>query len=88
MNAAEAYEGLRAAVLRAEPLAGRDLNSIRHCGLASWLSGWRHKPLAVPAGSRAPSKASPLSDPPPVTRELIQLLAGLVVTLVKDPAHA
>ena len=86
-NAAEVYESLRAAVLNAEPVAGPDLTTIRHRGLASWISGLTRQSIAEPAGPRPLPKA-PITDPPPGTRELIRLLAGIVVTLVKDPAHA
>ena len=87
-NAVDAYETLRAAVLNAEPMAGPDLGTIRHRGVASWLNGLTRHPIAEPAGVRQPTKPHPIADPSPAKRELIRLLAGILVTLAKDPAHA
>jgi hypothetical protein len=50
-----------------------------------WLRGLACQP--IDEARRSPA-ARPIADPSPVTRELTRLLAGIVVTLTKDTAHA
>lgn len=84
-NAADAYETLRAAALNAEPISGPGLGTIRHHGMIRWLHGLAYQP--IDEAQRSPA-ARAIADPSPATRELTRLLAGIVVTLTKDTAHA
>ena len=54
----DAYEALRAAVLRAEPGAGPDLGTLRREGLAAWLKGL----IPAPGGSAWPGNATAASE--------------------------
>lgn len=88
-SAVEAYERLRAAVLVAEPISGPDLGTVRHHGLASWLKRLSHAPLTAPDHARRElSLPSIASDPSPASNELTRLIAGIVVALAAEPAHA
>jgi hypothetical protein len=81
----DAYEALRAAVLRAEPGAGPDLGRLRREGLAAWLNGW------IPAPGCSASAATPrlpsLRDPAPAPSELTRLIASIVIAITAEPAH-
>ena len=87
-NTVDAYERLRAAVLNAEPVSGPDLGTVRHRGLASWLKGLTLQPVAEAARARRYRTPSSISDPAPATNELTRLIAGIVVALAAEPAHA
>ncbi len=81
----DAYEALRAAVLRAEPGAGPDLGTLRREGLAAWLKG------SIPAPGGSASAATPrfpsLRDPAPAPSELTRLIASIVLAITAEPAH-
>jgi hypothetical protein len=85
----DAYERLRAAVLRAEPAAGPDRGIVRREGLAAWIVGLalvpaREEPVCCsPRPAPAPTLPSPMA-----ANELTQLIAGILVTLAAEPAHA
>jgi hypothetical protein len=83
----DAYEALRAAVLRAEPGAGPDLGTLRREGLAAWLKGL----IPAPGGSASIPAAIPrlpsLRDPAPTPSELTRLIASIVLALAAEPAH-
>jgi hypothetical protein len=84
----DAYERLRDAALRGEPLPGPDLGVVRRHGMAAWIKAWGSAPdVAQARWARAP-RASPLSQPSPAASELTRLIAGIVVALVAEPAHA
>jgi hypothetical protein len=87
-NTVEAYERLRAAVLGAEPVSGRDLSTVRHRGLASWLKNLDPQPHAAPDHARWALMQGTIPHPAPAANELTRLIAGLVVALAAEPAHA
>jgi hypothetical protein len=87
-NAAAAYETLRAAVLNAEPSAGSGLCIIRRRGLAAWIRecGSESQVEAVRANHRAAPPST--RDLSPAASDLTHLLAGIIVALAMEPAHA
>ena len=84
----DAYERLRNAVLRAEPVPGPDLGTVRRRGLASWLKGLILQPPVEPARARPEPMPNTSADPAPVASELTRIIAGIVIALVAEPAHA
>jgi hypothetical protein len=80
-GAVDAYETVRAAVLSAEPVPGPGLATLRRQGMAAWIKASRSTSDVTP--SRSASR-----PPAPAASELTRLLAGLVVTLAEEPAHA
>ena len=86
----DAYERLRAAVLRAEPAAGPDHGIVRREGLAAWIAGLALVPAREVEPVRCPLRPAPaLTLPSPMTaNELTQLIAGILVTLAAEPTHA
>jgi hypothetical protein len=87
-SAIDAYERLRAAVLSAEPVPGADLGTVRRRGLAAWLRGLILQPSAEPARARLEPARNTIADPAPAATELTRVIAGIVIALVAEPAHA
>jgi hypothetical protein len=87
-NTVEAYERLRAAVLGAEPVSGQDLSTLRHRGLASWLKSLDPQPQTAPHHARWALMQGTIPHPAPAANELTRLIAGIVVALAAEPAHA
>ena len=87
-SAIDAYERLRAAVLSAEPVPGADLGTVRRRGLASWLRVLILQPPAEPARARLELTPNAIADPEPAASELTRIIAGIVIALVAEPAHA
>jgi hypothetical protein len=81
-SAIVAYEQLRAAVLSAE------LGTVRRRGLASWLRGLILQPPAEPARARLELTPAAIADPAPAASELTRIIAGIVIVLIAEPAHA
>lgn len=87
-SAIVAYERLRAAVLSAELVPGTDLGTLRRRGLASWLRGLILQPPAEPARARLELTPAAIADPAPAASELTRIIAGIVIALIAEPAHA
>jgi hypothetical protein len=85
-EAANTYEALRAAVLNAEPITGFGLHIIRRHGLAAWLKQGGSEPYPANADHRPISQTT--HDLLPATNDLTRLLAGIIVDLATEPAHA
>lgn len=82
------YETLRAAVLSSEPVRGPALKILRHNGLTRRLKAPIPEPTAPTlCPARARSSAAN-GDPVVTTAELTRLIAGIVVALAAEPAHA
>ncbi len=81
----DAYERLRTAVLYAEPVPGPDLGTVRRQGLASWLKGLILRPPVEPTLARPELMADAMA---PVASELTRVIAGIVIALLAEPAHA
>jgi len=95
---------MRAAVLNAEPLPGSDLGTVRRRGLATWLKGLILQPPAKPARAKQEPASNTIADPAPngawslqktgdagaspAASELTRVIAGIVIALVTEPAHA
>ena len=87
MDAVSAYEKLRAGVLDAEPSVDGGLCIIRRRGLAAWIRECGSEPqVAV----RTNHQAAPVStsEVSPGASDLTRLLAGIIVSLAMEPAHA
>jgi hypothetical protein len=87
VNAVDAYERLRAAVLDADPDAGPNLGILRHEGLTAWsqsLIEARDIGLPLPGPARQTSGWSAAAQTP---SELIRLIASIVLAITADPAH-
>ena len=69
-------------MLQAAPMSGAGLGVIRRQGMAAWVRTTSNAPEPPPDLPAVPC------PPLPSTSELTRLLAGLVVTLVEEPAHA
>jgi len=69
-------------VLQAAPMPGAGLGIIRRQGMAAWVR------MALNVPEPPPDLPAVPCQPLPSTCELTRLLAGLVVTLVEEPAHA
>ena len=87
-DAVSAYEKLRALVLNAEPSAGPGLCVIRRRGLAAWIRecGSESQVEAVRTNHHAAPAIT--RDLPPAASDLTRLLAGIIVALAMEPAHA
>ena len=85
---AKDYETLRAAALGTEPIRGPALKILRQNGLTSWLKAPIPEPIAptLCAGQARSSAAN--GDPVLTTTQLTRLIAGIVVALAAEPAHA
>lgn len=87
-DAVGAYEKLRAAVLNAAPSTCSGLGIVRHRGLAAWIreGGSESQVEAV----RTNHHAAPATtrELPPAASDLARLLAGIIVALATEPAHA
>jgi hypothetical protein len=86
-NTVDAYERLRAAVLRAEPVPGPDLGTVRRQGIAAWIKALRSMPRIAPDRSVPGPPPPTLSQPSPAATELTRLLAGIVVAFAES-THA
>ena len=75
-------------MLSAEPLPGADFGTVRRRGLATWLKGLILQPPAEPARARPEPMPNTIADPAPATSELTRIIAGIVIALVAEPAHA
>ena len=84
----DAYERLRGAALTAQPLPGPDLGTVRRRGLASWLKGLILQPPAEPARARPELMPNTIVNSAPAASELTRVIAGIVIALVAEPAHA
>lgn len=82
------YERLRAAVLNTEPISGFGLHILRRCGLAAWLRQGESEPYPATASSDHGSISSTTRKLSPATNDLTRLLAGIIVDLAMEPAHA
>jgi hypothetical protein len=80
----DAYENLRAAALNAAPISDAGLGAIRHHGMVRWLHGLTCQRDNVQRQSPPPR---PIASRSPTTCELTRLLAGIVVTLTREPVH-
>lgn len=74
-------------MLSAEPLPGPDLSTVRRRGLAAWLKGLILQPPAEPRFRPEPARNA-IVDPVPAANELTRIIAGIVIALVAEPAHA
>jgi hypothetical protein len=84
-DAVGAYEKLRAVVLNAEPCTGPGLCIIRRRGLAAWIRECGSESQVEAVRTNAPATAR---DLPPTASDLTRLLAGIIVALAMEPAHA
>ena len=84
-DAVSAYEKLRAVVLNAEPSAGPGLCVIRRRGLAAWIRECGSESQVEAVRTNAPATTR---DRPPAASDLTRLLAGIIVALAMEPAHA
>lgn len=75
-------------MLNAEPLAGAHLGVVRRHGLAAWLRGQILQPLAKPACAKPASTPNASVNLEPTCRELTRIIAGIVLSLATEPAHA
>jgi hypothetical protein len=82
------YETLRAAVLGTEPVRGPALIILRHNGLTSWLKAPIPEPTAPTLCAAQARSSAANGDPAVTTTELTRLIAGIVVALAAEPAHA
>lgn len=88
-DAAIAYEELRAAVLSAQQSSCFGLGVIRRRGLAAWIRDLGSEPLAKPPGfDHRPPDHGIAQVPTPASDELTRLIAGIVITLTAETAHA
>jgi hypothetical protein len=87
-DAVDAYERLRAAVLKAEPSVGSGLHIIRRWGLAAWIRQCAVQPYAAAVRPDHRPASSTTHDPSPGTSDLTRLLAGIIVALATEPVHA
>jgi hypothetical protein len=84
----DAYERLRADVLKAEPSASSGLPIIRRRGLAAWIRQCGAEPHgAAPRSDHRPPSLT-THDLSPATSDLTRLLAGIIVALATEPIHA
>jgi hypothetical protein len=87
-NTADIYEKLRAAALSAEPTASPGLGILRRRGLAAWMRALGQQPHVETAccDDRPPPPAK--RDPSPPASDIARLIAGIIVALALEPAHA
>jgi hypothetical protein len=86
-DAVDAYELLRAAVLRADPDAGSNLGVLRREGLTAWS---RSLIEARDIGAPLPWPARQLPtwpDAASAPSELTRLIAGIVLAITAEPVH-
>jgi len=86
-NAVDAYELLRAAVLRADPDAGPNLGILHREGLAAWSRGLIE---ARDIGAPLPwpmRRLPPWPDAVSAPSELTRLIAGIVLAITAEPVH-
>jgi hypothetical protein len=84
----DAYERLRSAVLSAEPMPCLDLGTVRRRGLAAWINGLLAAAPTEPARAGPVSTPDTLINPAPAVGELTRIIAGIVIALAAEPAHA
>jgi hypothetical protein len=87
-NAVDTYELMRAAVLRADPDAGPNLDVLRREGLTAWS---RRLIVTPNVGPPPPDPVRRLPAWPGNTAdeisELTRLIAGIVLAITAEPAH-
>lgn len=66
----------------------QDLGTVRRRGLAAWLRGLIMQPTAEPDRAASSSTPSTTGDPAPAASELTRVIAGILIALVAEPAHA
>ena len=66
----------------------QDLGTVRRRGLAAWLRGLLVQPPADPALAKPEPTLNSMADPAPAAGELTRIIAGIVIALIAEPAHA
>ena len=66
----------------------QDLGTVRRRGLAAWLRALVALPPAEPARSTPEPSLSTTIVPAPAAGDLTRIIAGIVIALVAEPAHA
>jgi len=69
-------------------MPGPDLGTVRRRGLAAWLKGLIVQPTAEPVRAGPEQAPSTIADPVPAASELSRVIAGILIALVAEPAHA
>ena len=69
-------------------MPGPDLGTVRRRGLAAWLKGPILQPPAEPARAKPETTSNTIADPVPAASELSRVIAGILIALVAEPAHA
>lgn len=75
-------------MLGAEPMPGQDLGTVRRQGLAAWLRGLIIASPVEPACAKLEPSLNTIPTLVPVVSELTRIIAGIVIALVVEPAHA
>ena len=86
-NILDAYEALRAAVLRADPDVGHASGILRRGGMAAWLRALIPAPLDTVPTTGTTRQPPTGRDVAPAASELTRLIAGIVLTITAEPAH-
>ncbi len=87
-EAAERYEALRAAVLRAEPAAYPGLSILHRRGVAAWIRALgQERPVEAICSDYRLASSIP-HDPAPATSDVARLVAGILVGIAMEPVHA
>jgi hypothetical protein len=87
VDAVDAYERLRAAMLGADPEASPNLGILRREGLTAWSRSLTEArdidtPLSWPA-----RQLPTWPDAAPAPNELTRLIAGIVLAIAVEPVH-
>jgi len=82
------YEKLRTAVLGAEPAACPGLGILRRQGLAAWIRAVGREPHAEAHCRNHRPRPPTMHDSSPTANDLTRLIAGIIVALATEPAHA
>ena len=69
-------------------MPGQDLGTVRRQGLAAWLRGLIIASPVEPAGAKLEPSLNTIPTMVPVVSELTRIIAGIVIALVAEPAHA
>jgi hypothetical protein len=89
IDAAGAYEKLRAAVLCAEPVGCQGLGVIHRQGLAAWIRSIAQQPsLSDAIRCDHPPGCSPAQDQSQGTNELTHRIADIIVSIGMECSHA
>ena len=65
-----------------------DLGTVRRRGLAAWINGLLAAAPTEPACAGPVSTPDTLINPAPAVGELTRIIAGIVIALAAEPAHA